>query len=501
MNDPIIMDDPITMDDPTITNDPTFTNYPTLTNPPNITDDPISKGRKVFPDDTFFTGHPMDDPTPRIDQLTLSREIPFPSLLASRPAYTLFPIACLEDSMVSDRFRHAKHIQNSIQRFDAKFVIRGEHLATILLAPFASFMMEGYLSHKTHLPQVLQRRLQSISPFCKHYMLYLNPENPEKVEWKHAIPQKVQENLELEDDMSYDQFLLAIHSRSSFVTAKTAVSSPEKGEQGQKKCRARDANVCVITGTPNPSVFWFIPKGWNDSATHNNATGNFLSGCVNLTRINLMDKLHSATELGKTHEVWNMICVDKRLCGFLMEGLCAFKFMGRERLNSETVEVRLQFFWMPELPARFHQPIDLEEGSKKDNTFNYKKVALYPELKDFSDRPCFPMENCKKRSWPQDFSSLPSGLEVSIRMPEQESERFESVVKIHWACVTFTALCGGAGRAWYLTGMNQANGCLEPRYEEFKLDELKMKEEEKKEKKEEKKEKKEKMKALFRRKK
>jgi hypothetical protein len=237
----------------------------------------------------------------------------------------------------------------------------------------------------------------------------------------------------------------------------------------------QDPRQCVLTQEINPSVFWFIPERWNDTASHNNATGNLEEACTYLTGIDFLDDIHSATELGKTHQVWNMICVNKVICDLLMEGRCAFKFLLRREMDNDTFEVFLRFFWMPELPGRFNQPMDIDNLIKREYSTmpGNERPDLIDQLESFSKSLCPPTEYCQEKLSATSFSSLSSGHEVRIRMSRHESRLCESVVKIHWACVTFTALCGGAGRAWYLTGNNQANGRLEARDEQFREDEKK----------------------------
>ncbi|KAG8357912.1 hypothetical protein FVEN_g4525 [Fusarium venenatum] len=55
-------------------------------------------------------------------------------------------------------------------------------------------------------------------------------------------------------------------------------------------------------------------------------------------------------------------------------------------------------------------------------------------------------------------------------MSARDAVKFKSVVKVHWACILFTALCGGAERAWNLTGMDLSDGSLKPRDHAFEGD-------------------------------
>ncbi|QPC76683.1 hypothetical protein HYE68_007435 [Fusarium pseudograminearum] len=398
------------------------------------------------------------------------------------PVPTSFPIACLEDHPLEKRYTHAKDIEKYIQKFQPDFRIRVEHFAAILLVPLQDFDKGGLFELK-RAPQRIKARLDTIPPFCKHYMLHLNPSNRLDARWAHAKPEPVTKQPPLNDEMSYDEIILSMKYRSSFKTC-LASESPPTAEEEEVKCKKRDQNKCVLTGKPyNTSVFWFIPRGWNDTVQHNNATGNLQSGSMRLAKVPLLRDIHSATQLRQTQKAWNMLCVDNDVYDLLVRGLCAFKFIGKEKLDGR-FKVQLKFFWMPDLPGRFNQIMDLnvikrcEPLNQPDGhtDFNYAKVRrenireLSVDLHVFQRSGCpqSPSDRYKPSANPNSSLKLMSGKDVYIEMSERDSELFESVVKIHWACVTFTALCGGAGRAWFMTGKNQVNGSLQPRDAEFK---------------------------------
>ncbi|KAF0645784.1 hypothetical protein FPSE5266_00615 [Fusarium pseudograminearum] len=398
-----------------------------------------------------------------------------------------FPIACLEEHQLIERYKRAYEIEKHIQKYEPDFRIRVEHFATILLVPLQDFEKRGLFSPETSDPLDLKDRLECISPFCKHYMLHLDPKETLKPVWKHARPIPPGNVVQpLTPGMGYNEAMKAMHSRAAFRTYPKFYQVPNHvGEQEENKCRVRDQYKCVLTGKHNPSVFWFIPKGWNDNVLHNDATGNLEAGCIRLAKIDLLDDIISSTELGKTHKVWNMLCVDKDIDDLLKKGLGAFKYIGKEKVDGQ-VKVQLKFFWMPDLPGRFNQVIDLNQmkglerhtHSNGATSFDYNRIKR-ENIREISvDLSIFQRDGClKPRSdrWPTNFNlQLNSARTVYIEMSERESELFESVVKIHWACVTFTALCGGAGRPWFLTGKDQENGSLQPMDEEFRSHESRM---------------------------
>ncbi|OBS28261.1 hypothetical protein FPOA_02202 [Fusarium poae] len=398
---------------------------------------------------------------------TISQPVP--------PKRVPFPIACLAEGGLTARYEHAKSIETRIQQYQPRFRIRVEHLATILLVPFKSLENLGHLSHETTIAQPLKRRLESVSPFCKHYMLHLDPDNLKEAYWSHAKPMQVKPQKPLAPGMTMDQITRSMCYRASFKTRTTSnIISTQVGDDEEIKCRSRDRNRCVLSGKENPSVFWFFPRGMNNTVDNNNATGNLEAGCYHLTRVDLLKGgLLSPRQLGMTHKVWNMICVDKSYCDHLEQGLCAFKFIGDKELPDGRVQVCLKFFWMPEMLARFNQIMDLNKIRQFEpsvtpegfTTFNRTKFKRHNELS--VDLSIFENKRCPS---PQQVNNcpVPSGKDIVINMPKQDVKQFVSVVEIHWGCVTFTALCGGAGRAWFLTGKNQVDGSLQPRDKELR---------------------------------
>ncbi|KAM0545045.1 hypothetical protein ACHAO7_008458 [Fusarium culmorum] len=387
------------------------------------------------------------------------------------------------------------------------FRIRVEHLAAILLVQGEDLRDKGHLSPDKCSPYKLKDRLCEISPFCKHCkiiratikieltdqiidMLQLDATNEERLdrkEWAHALPQLPKPEPRPEPGMSLEDTAMSIHYLCRFRTGQSTQSlSPNLYKKVEEERKVRDNHKCVVTGRPNPRVFWFIPRKFNDTKDHNDAAGNIRAGCMYLTKIDLLDKIHSATELGKTQRVWNMLCVDPVIYDALTLGLCAFKYVSKLRLDGGVAKVLLQFFWMPELPGRFNQVMDLNDIRTFDpqnengfTTFNYDKAINQQKREISVDLSLFQRGGCpiptrvERTRAAISTPPLLSGQHVYITMPEQEVKQFEQVVTIHWACVTFVALCGGAGRAWFLTGVRHEDGSSQPRDEAFREDEKK----------------------------
>ncbi|CAG1959394.1 unnamed protein product [Fusarium graminearum] len=274
------------------------------------------------------------------------------------------PIASLREGFIKERYTLIKEIEKSIQFLWPGFRIRGEDLATCLLLPRHDLEGDGELSHETCIPPELKERLADISPFCKHYMLHLDPgniisdpKNPKYKRWSHAIPTQPEKQDRLHPDMSQSRW------RSQCGTVR--VSKLET--LSAFLMTSRDGNKCVVTGRPNPRVFWFIPRGWNDTADHNDATGNLEIGCYYLTKIDLLETISVSGELGNTHKPWNMICIDPVLYDFLVQGYCAFSYVITRDLVGSSI-LNLKFFWMPKLIPRFHQVMDLSKIDTFEST-------------------------------------------------------------------------------------------------------------------------------------
>ncbi|KAL6921030.1 hypothetical protein FSST1_005056 [Fusarium sambucinum] len=404
------------------------------------------------------------------------------------PTILSIPISCLKQPAYLERYDYIRNIERSIQMLQPDFRIRVEDLATLLIVSITDLREKGVLSPVSCIPHELQERLVDISPFCKHYMLHLDPENIDPTitkkfeKWHHAIPGKPKVMPRLNPNMDPYEVTMSMYYNSCFKTGDGTLCLPDDSyKEEENKCKVRDRNKCIITGRPNPSVFWFIPRGWNNTKEHNNATGNLEVGCYYLTGVDLLEDIQSSTQLGKTQKAWNMLCIDPVIYKLLVQGLCAFFYSGIKRnLLGGKCQMQLKFVWMPFLRGRFNQVMDLNKlnecGLKPDDhgfeTFSCDKVGqeLSVDIDSVWRRNFPPEPHCQKKVAEMGIPPIASGRIVWIEVPDQESKLLESAVKIHWSCVIFTALCGGTGQAWFLTGMNHKDGSLQPRDKEFRED-------------------------------
>ncbi|KAG8672667.1 hypothetical protein FPOAC1_005943 [Fusarium poae] len=341
-----------------------------------------------------------------------------------------------------------------VQPLCPDFQFRVEQHALILLADLKHFEKGHALSVDLG-PRGLRRNLDRASAFCKHYMHHSDPDNLKSETWKHAEdklptvqPPLTSERIRGE---SWEEISRSMYYNQRFETDPD-LPIVVRNRSEERICFERDGHACMLTGKKDDlTLFWFIPPTWNNNVDGNNVTGNlYFSGHI-LADVDLLDDILSVTELGKSHKAWNMICVDRTLYRFLSTGWCAFKFHGTTRRHDGKFEVLLQFYWMPQLTARFNKP-----------TNNFDMENIVREFKAFVQSDCPPPPH-----YPKESPAPESGYLIRLVMTQEEARKTESAVKVHWACVVYTALCGGAGRSQFLTGMDQSDGSLVPRDKEF----------------------------------
>ncbi|RGP61628.1 hypothetical protein FLONG3_10462 [Fusarium longipes] len=364
-------------------------------------------------------------------------------------------------------------IENRIRLGDKAFTLLTEHLALMIIAgrrgldpvnqkerkhPF-----DGALSKELS-PFRLKERLECASPFCKHYMGGLNHSSQHnnitdelwEIHYQHS---RLRPQPEMTDEWirksNAQQIKEAMVHISRFRTDEKLDGQQPKNIESVAVQNAigRDGGVCVVTGAKQCDVFWFIPPTWNNNVTNNNITGEHEGGSRLVTGINILeDEICSATKLRTTHEAWNFICVSKELYAYLTLGLCAFKYVQQQKVDAEEeVEVELQFYWMPRLTPRFNE---------------IASDALVEEINTIH-RAGYPPPQRYLHDWEAKFKhrgdrKAISGDTIKIKVPKGDAKRLESVVKVHWGCVLFTSLCGGAGCPAFLTGMKLQDRSIQP---------------------------------------
>ncbi|KAJ4137256.1 hypothetical protein NW768_002838 [Fusarium equiseti] len=364
-------------------------------------------------------------------------------------------------SQLNLRIDHASKRCHRIQRFYPQFIIRIEYLILILLADLDQFDEdEGSLSIRYNVVPDLRRKLESASPFCKHYMHHLDPENLNSATWRHALykPPVEQPKMSDEDDRHADWETIAqsMYYESRFETNPNLPAITEPKAEEISKAHSRDKGKCVVTGCPDVKHFWLIPFTWNNTPPHNDSTGNLEGASMDLADVDMLDgELLNARELGMTHKSWNIMCIDRVLCDFLQRGWGGFRFEDAGQPNEKgIVKVTLRFYWMPQMTGRFN----------RETTDNNELMDLVNEFNAFVRAGCPPPPTYPK----SEGVKIPeSGQLVVVERDEGDLEKFTGAVKMHWVCVVYTALCGGAGRPQFMTGIDQSYGHLQPRDEQF----------------------------------
>ncbi|CAG7566421.1 unnamed protein product [Fusarium equiseti] len=392
----------------------------------------------------------MNIPTEPMDTepMDTGSDTPF-ALPLHRVAASFIGFSALPAHEAEERYQCALELQKHIQRTNKKFHLRLDHAVAIMLADLQQLKKGGRLWAGPSCrvpPYLMEKRLNAISPLCRHYMFHLDPKNLGLPIWRHAVPMPLSPQLNPEDvpwDDGVDAYEKAVAYQARFKTKSNLQRVPlDKQRMEEAECRKRHENKCVVTGELNPRILWIIPSTWNDTVENMNATGDLQSGCLALTGIDLLDEPNppcSAVELGTTHESWNMLPIDPVLYNYLVDGWCAFKYLfhKEEDDNSNSAKVTLEFHWMPKLA-----PIFIEEMDFRENW-----ATLCENMGQFEDcRPPHGLEYGQLRDKSGDL--LESGYRIDIPVPRQYVHQFVSGIKVHWAFIRFMSLFGATGRPW-----------------------------------------------------
>lgn len=187
--------------------------------------------------------------------------------------------------------------------------------------------------------------------------------------WGHASYRAPIERPELTEEYvqeaSLEEIQQSMYYEQRFRSSPGLESLSTHNEYEDNECRERDLNQCQISKwakeATEPYIFCFIPPGWNNTVDKNNSTGNLLSSGRILTDVDLLDDIISPYKLGKTHKVWDMICVHADLFQALSCGWCVLKYENTEQHEDGDVNVFnvvCRFYWMPQLTPRFNKTTD-----------------------------------------------------------------------------------------------------------------------------------------------
>ncbi|RGP60798.1 hypothetical protein FLONG3_10717 [Fusarium longipes] len=334
-----------------------------------------------------------------------------------------------------ERKNYVDRIRDHIVRRDTGFQILHEHLTLIAMAPLEWLDRGGPLWPERQDPA---RNPESIGDI--HWLMVLNS--------NRGIEPQPDLSSAIIDQWDLDQIEKSICYETRVETVET-LEPISANSLEENKCLRRTNGKCALTQSNKTTVFRFIPFTWTNNVENNNITGELQFGYHLLTGVDLLQTptpIWSIGQLGSTEKAWNMITVGQDIYEYLILGLGAFEFVERKGAR-----VTLKFCWMPRMTPRFDKPTDMSDVNE-----------VITELKDIDDKGYVAPERYRKewRSW-SNIQAV-SGMLVNIDMPgKKDAEMLENVVRVHWGCVLFAALCGGAGFPPFMTGMHLRNRSLQ----------------------------------------
>ncbi|KAF5626030.1 hypothetical protein F52700_8745 [Fusarium sp. NRRL 52700] len=366
------------------------------------------------------------------------------------------PLVSLFES--SKRFEYTKQLKATIQSDYAwlfpNFRLDLYHVATILTVPSRSLMSPFSLSIESCLidgqpyggnnhHRVLEK-LEEIPPFCRHYMMNLGAADVAPELQRYALrdnePQPTYSDVD-SGDMDVDfKKLMRRHCRTI-----STLEDHLRDEAEATKCRARDGNVCVVTGKPNPRAYHILPFTCNDTVNHNNNTAYVRDGADILAHMCIVLQapyLSNPRTLGGSDKAWNQICLDPELYSWWAKGYCAFKFEGSQDIGEGNEMVTLQFRWMPQIKKRPGTAMNIQ-GTGPDNDW----LNLMAELDTFhaQHQPPPTIGGKALHATTKTGAPLRSGHLIHICLPKEDVERLEIVINLQWCSIIFMAFIGATG--------------------------------------------------------
>ncbi|KAG5808246.1 hypothetical protein H9Q74_005881 [Fusarium xylarioides] len=366
------------------------------------------------------------------------------------------PLVSLFES--SRRFEYTKQltatIQSDYEYLFPDFRLDLYHVATILTIPPATLsrpvglsiepcLIDGrpYGGNNHH--EILEK-LEEIPPFCRHYMMNLGAADVAPELQPYALrdnePQPTYSDVD-SGDMNVDfEKLLRRHARTI-----PTLEDHLRDEAEAVKCRARDGNICVVTGKPNPKTYHILPFTCNDTVNHNNNTAYVRGGAAYLLHKSMLSQapyVSNPRALGGSDKAWNQLCLDLELYSWWAKGYCAFKFMGSQDIGEGMEMVTLQFRWMPQIKKRSGTMMNIHGTGPENDWLN-----LMAELDTFhaQHQPPPTIGGNTLRATTKTGAPLLSGHLIHICLPKEDVERLEVVINLQWCSILFMAFIGAAG--------------------------------------------------------
>ncbi|KAF5608458.1 uncharacterized protein FSUBG_4676 [Fusarium subglutinans] len=356
------------------------------------------------------------------------------------------------------RLEYTKQLEASIQS-DYAYLLPGfgldlYHVATILTIPSRNFKPPLRLSMESCLidgrpfggnnHQDILEKLEDIPPFYRHYMMNLGAADVAPELQPYALrdnePQPTYSDVD-SDDMDVDfKKLLRRYARTI-----PTLEDHLRDEAEAAKCRARDGNICIVTGKPNPKTYHILPFTCNDTVNHNNNTAYVRAGAESLLLKDIPAQapyVSNSRTLGGSDKAWNQLCLDPELYSWWAKGYCAFKFMHSHDISAGKEMVTLQFRWMPQIKKRPRMTMKIHGTGPENDWLN-----LMAELDTFHAQHQPPPKIGGKtlRATTKAGTPLQSGHLIHICLPKEDVERLEVVINLQWCSIVFMAFIGAAG--------------------------------------------------------
>ncbi|RSL81373.1 hypothetical protein CEP51_005904 [Fusarium floridanum] len=290
---------------------------------------------------------------------------------------------------VNQRLEYAKEIESKIRTWSMGEVFRLStvHLALFLMAPMSVFRPGRILSPVDQDEEFLHLGLTTFPPLIRHF-----------------LEQSLRSQRRNDDPVNQSE---------------------------KNLCLQRDQNLCTLTGDSNPKVCHILPLSWGNSKAAMKKTLLLRPAINALMGTDWMRKNHK--HIADADRVWNMFCLNEKLCELWARGSCAFKGIRVQHLSHRESIVVLEFHWMPKLEDTKPMVHVNLVGRQNDWT----KMANAMHQLHASKLPATETEA-------QSGLSIPSGKRIDIRMARREAAAFKAMIDLQWACNTAAALSGVA---------------------------------------------------------
>ncbi|KAF4967664.1 hypothetical protein FSARC_4823 [Fusarium sarcochroum] len=234
------------------------------------------------------------------------------------------------------RLEHAKTLESFVQDGGQTpdFRLRAEYVAALMTSPLSVLEHEEMLSPKEWSISEIEKNLNSIAPYCKHYLQHLG--NRQDIDF-HFNRKPTKESIAIAE--VYAQYWAEHEAQCESVQSSLGKetdtdeqpqndldsgSNPEaqkpddhlRDRNEKARCLKRDGNVCVVTGTAEPEAYHIVPFTWNDTYEHTERTALLDRGSACILEPDLdmrTSYLADSDELGASDKAWNMICLNPEL--------------------------------------------------------------------------------------------------------------------------------------------------------------------------------------------